>query len=332
MQTLKKNSIPRGQSQHAVVQFPTAEAIAKGLGGYRTGGQWLAKCPSHEDNRPSLSIRDGREKPIFNCLAGCRFQDVQDALVLLNLWPAFRPGEKRQQPKRQIPVGPTAAELRNRAIARTIVDWAFPCLHSTPCEAYLRSRGIWEPAQATNMRYARDRHPQSRENNVPCLVIARTDPATGSVEGCQRVFLSEDGSKYPKKPFALPDGSTGLTDAKLSLGISAGAWAMLHKATDKLVLCEGMESALSAAILFERPAWARCGPFPAEMALPEHVRDVLIVADNDAPTKNGKPRVTSEQKAIRLAGFIRSTGRRCEVVAPPEVGTDINDVLVRGAA
>lgn len=310
----------------------SAEAIAKALGGFRAGGQWLARCPAHEDRRPSPSIRDGGRGPILNCLAGCDFKDVRDALRQRGILPAFRPGTQQQAPAKPLPVAPSADDLRKTAMAKRIVDRAFPCLMSSPCERYLTRRGIWLAAERTPMRYARLVHPQTREENVPCLVIPRHSTRTGVVAGCQRVFLTEDGCNYPKKPYALPDGSTALTDAKLSLGISANAWAMLHTATDKLVLCEGVESALSAAILFERPAWARCGPFPTEMALPEHVRDVLIVADNDAPTKNGKPRVTSEQKAIRLAAFIRSTGRRCEVVVPPEVGTDINDVLVRGAA
>ena len=35
-----------------------AETIAKALGGRRTGGGWMARCPAHEDRTPSLSIRD----------------------------------------------------------------------------------------------------------------------------------------------------------------------------------------------------------------------------------------------------------------------------------
>jgi hypothetical protein len=221
------------------------------------------------------------------------------------------------------------------------VDLGFPCLHSTPAEAYLRSRGIWEAANASTLLYGRFDHQQTHEPLTPCIVIPRHDPATSSLEGCQRVFLTEDGRKFPRKPFANPDGSEGLAEAKLSLGTHPNAWAMLHRALDQLVICEGMENALAASILYDRPAWARCGPFPSEevfrehVRFPEHIRDILIVADNDAPIKNGCPRVTSEMKAIKFAEFIRSTGRRSEVVVPGTVGTDINDLLMaatQGAA
>ena len=34
----------------------TAETIAKALGGRKAGGDWTARCPAHDDRRPSLSI------------------------------------------------------------------------------------------------------------------------------------------------------------------------------------------------------------------------------------------------------------------------------------
>jgi DNA primase len=36
----------------------TAETIAKALGGRKAGGGWMASCPAHDDQTPSLSIRD----------------------------------------------------------------------------------------------------------------------------------------------------------------------------------------------------------------------------------------------------------------------------------
>jgi hypothetical protein len=35
-----------------------AETIAKALGGRKSGGGWMARCPAHDDREPSLSIRD----------------------------------------------------------------------------------------------------------------------------------------------------------------------------------------------------------------------------------------------------------------------------------
>jgi hypothetical protein len=50
----------------------------------RTGkGQWIARCPSHEDRSPSLSVRccdDGRW--LVHCFAGCDTHDILGALSL----------------------------------------------------------------------------------------------------------------------------------------------------------------------------------------------------------------------------------------------------------
>jgi hypothetical protein len=299
----------------------------------------------------------------------CDFREVQDALVGLGLWPAFRPGGDRPAPKpRPAPVAPSADELRRLEHARQIWAFAQPFLAGTPAEIYLASRKIWgaiDHGTDTALRFARLQHPQTREPNIPCLIVPRHDVRTGSVVATQRIFLTSDGQKYPRKPFVTPDGFSGFADAKISLGVAPDAWSILHsqqrrawetverfdeqareffrdevehiETTDQLVICEGVENALSASILYERPAWARCGPFPSpevfqHLRFPEHIRDVLIVADNDAPIKNGRPRVTSEAKALKLAEFIRSMGRRSEVVVPAVVGQDINDVLLRGAA
>lgn len=47
----------------------------------RTGG--YARCPAHEDKRPSLSIREGRDgRILLHCFAGCSSGEVVAALGL----------------------------------------------------------------------------------------------------------------------------------------------------------------------------------------------------------------------------------------------------------
>ena len=48
----------------------------------RSGTGWSARCPSHEDRRNSLSIRQDGDKLLLKCLAGCRTEDVLDRLGL----------------------------------------------------------------------------------------------------------------------------------------------------------------------------------------------------------------------------------------------------------
>lgn len=58
----------------------------------RTGpGRWAARCPAHDDRRPSLSVREAADgKVLLNCFGGCGALDILDALGLdwLDLWPA----------------------------------------------------------------------------------------------------------------------------------------------------------------------------------------------------------------------------------------------------
>src|SRR5665213_1480926 len=45
-------------------------------------GKWLACCPAHEDNSPSLSIRERGGKLLVYCFAGCGAVDVMEAIGL----------------------------------------------------------------------------------------------------------------------------------------------------------------------------------------------------------------------------------------------------------
>ena len=63
----------------------TAEALISRLDKVKpTGaGTWLSRCPAHEDNSPSLSVRaldDGRV--LLHCFAGCEIEAIVDAIGL----------------------------------------------------------------------------------------------------------------------------------------------------------------------------------------------------------------------------------------------------------
>jgi hypothetical protein len=90
----------------------------------KTGhGRWLARCPAHEDKRPSLSIReldDGRV--LAHCFAGCSIEDVVAAagIDLGDLFPP-RPIERARRERRPFDardvLAVTAAETRLVAVA-----------------------------------------------------------------------------------------------------------------------------------------------------------------------------------------------------------------------
>lgn len=69
----------------------------------RGDGQYMAKCPSHQDRSPSLSIKecDGG-KVMIHCFAGCSALDVVESvgLALRDLFDAPLPDTQVSRPER----------------------------------------------------------------------------------------------------------------------------------------------------------------------------------------------------------------------------------------
>jgi hypothetical protein len=73
---------------------PEFRRLAKLAGFHQTGvDQWQACCPAHADHDPSLSITIGTGKkkgrPVFDCLAGCDYEEINAALNKATLTKAF---------------------------------------------------------------------------------------------------------------------------------------------------------------------------------------------------------------------------------------------------
>ena len=65
----------------------------------RGKGQWIARCPAHDDRDPSLAIREEQDgRILIKCFAGCSPEDVMTSvgLSLSDLFP--EPLESRMAP------------------------------------------------------------------------------------------------------------------------------------------------------------------------------------------------------------------------------------------
>jgi putative DNA primase/helicase len=294
-----------------------ARELTLALGGRWHGSYNTTRCPAHNDRNPSLTIRDGHTAPLVSCKAGCARDDVIESLKAMGLW--SKPNGER------VPWQPPVAKAKPVVYwhtkdappetQRACDIWRDNCGlfgSGSPAGLYLMRRGILPPWPEM-LAFGRLTHPETRERDVPALIVARQCPTVHLVRGIQRIFLTEDGQKYPRGT------------VKMSLGSIEGGRAELLWPDDELIICEGVESALSAWRLSGIPAWAMCGPFPAILPLPQRVRTVRLIADND---KSG----ASARKACELAKSLRETGRYCEVRMAPVPGADANDVLMQSAA
>jgi DNA primase len=66
--------------------------------------QWQARCPAHDDRGPSLAIKDGGDRTLLHCFAGCTAQDIVEAvgLQLRNLFAERLPAGARRQMARTV--------------------------------------------------------------------------------------------------------------------------------------------------------------------------------------------------------------------------------------
>lgn len=72
-----------------MTRYPSAEELARSLGGKRAAKGWIARCPAHEDRHASLSISDSADgtRVLWKCHAKCPQDDVKRALIANGWWP-----------------------------------------------------------------------------------------------------------------------------------------------------------------------------------------------------------------------------------------------------
>jgi len=283
-----------------VMMLALDEVLARLEGVRASSGYYVARCPAHSDRNASLSIRKSEGgKVLIKCFAGCGYRTI---IVALNVRPC--------RPKLGFPrASPTDAESdaarqrRNGEYARRIWLEARTAA-GTLVERYLQCRGITIPVPASLRFHPSLRHPTGA--NAPAMVAAvQTDSRIVAVH---RTWLSADGS-----------AKADLIPPRAALGPVRGCSIRFAKATERLALAEGVETALSVAQACPAlPVWCAISAsnLPA-VELPTCIREVVVAADGD----------DAGERAARAAaeGFMRE-GRRA-FIARPEPGCDFNDYL-----
>ena len=286
-----------------------ARRIALALGGRWHGGYGTARCPTHDDRRPSLSLTDGDDgRLLARCHAGCEWPAILDALRGLGL---VEGGAGGRPPDPHVSA---EHERKARADVARRAAWAERCwrearpIAGTPAERYLRERGITAPLGGA-LRF----HPACRHGRTarrwPAMV-ARVEGADGFA--VHRTYLSPDGTeKAPVEP------------ARMMLGATAGGAVGLLGGHRRLVVAEGVETALSLASgLLDGPMslWAALSaPGMAALRLPPLVAgaELVVACDGDR---------TGRKAAHALAQRAAAQGWRV-LRADPGDGLDFNDML-----
>jgi hypothetical protein len=86
------------------------ENLVSRLHAKRSGEGWKAKCPAHDDKKPSLSISEGDDgRALIKCHAGCQTNDIL-AAISLKLRDLFVSGKNGSEPPKPTLSGKTTEE------------------------------------------------------------------------------------------------------------------------------------------------------------------------------------------------------------------------------
>ena len=244
---------------------------AKGHKVYRTGKRFRGPCPVCGDGQSRTSTRfwvdqPGRRWGCFNggasaCARGGDAVDLYAFLERLSLKEAAEKMVGRPLPKSARPSEPerrrpvrSAEDEETWKLKFAVEMWkkARPA-KGTLVEAYLRARGMDGPILEAALRQLRFRRsayhsgPRSKPLKFPAMVGLVRTPA-GPTGGVHVTYLAADGSgKAPvDKAKRMWGPQAGLVDGVWRPGC---VWLSHPEAEGGLVEAEGIETALSAAIL-----------------------------------------------------------------------------------
>jgi hypothetical protein len=349
----RRNDLP--EIKQLLIANVAALAAKLCPGGHRSGKYWMGSSMVHTDKPNTFWIeitgRPGawcdpvadKKGDILDLIAyrACgadRFRDrASDVLMFARDFlghDKMKPEERQrmaQSAQREVAMGDAArvAELeknRRRALAVWLDSKKHPFIDSL-ADTYLRERAI-DVRRLTRMPSALGFLPAAfhsdSNSSWPCMVAGMSDDA-GNIVAIHRTFLDRDGqSKAPVEPqrkiwpafkgcaMRMWRGETKLSPAE----------AAKHGLLDTMVLCEGVEDALSIALgapQFRVWAVGALGNLQA-IKLPACSRDVIVWADNDWSKRQAASQLDKGVEALAAQGAKVS-------VARAHVGKDANDLL-----
>lgn len=236
-------------------------------------------------------------------------------LELIKGWPFKETAEQIKAVIGTIPaiapmVQPTEADKLQ--ICRRIWSEATPVTARDPVSKYIEHRcGLIEIPPCIRFHPALPyRHPDGNKTTHPAMVT-RVTGNDGNGVAIHRTYLNRDG------------GKAELPIVKKIVGtLPASSAVRLFPVAQCLGLAEGIETALSAFVLFGVPTWAAISAGGLERWIaPGGTKRVVVFGDND---QSG----TGQAAAWGLAKRLIAAGIDTEVKIPEMAGADWNDALV----
>lgn len=187
-----------------------------------------------------------------------------------------------------------------------------------PASKYLARRGIKVAPFPKMLRYttrARYQNDDKTASYHPAMIAKFVSPDGASMT-VHTTYLDDAGGKAD-----VPVGK------KLApCAVPQGGAVRLANSADTMGIAEGIETALSAMMLFDLPVWAALSTGPmTKWQPPPTSRNIIVFADNDG-------NFAGQHAAYSLAHRLKADGYLVEVRIPDLADTDWNDMLIQGIA
>jgi putative DNA primase/helicase len=238
-------------------------------------------------------------------MPACAQKQVIAALRERGLWLTNGPRLlSRRPPRKHVHQTPDKDDARRTVSALALWQSAEPA-RGTLVETYLASRSIDLPSPDALRFHSGLKHPCG--SIWPAMVALVTNGVDGSPLSIHRTFIAHDGG-----------GKAPVDPEKMSLGPCRGGVVRLGPVRNRLMIAEGIETALSAMQATGQPAWAALSAAGLRaLELPPDIVNIVVLADGDEP---------GEAAARDAAQRWKREGRCIRIARPPH-GLDFNDVL-----
>lgn len=215
-----------------------------------------------------------------------------------------------------ISVGSTAKSVfdgiqKQRAIAK-IWNNSKPATGSL-VETYLSHRGYVSDIP-TNIRFHDQLYHRISKSLYPAMICGITIWPDDEVRSVLRTYLKDDGS----------DKAT-ISPNKMMLGNVKGGAVKFAPPSQRLVIAEGVETALSVSVSTGIPTWAALsasGMIGVVVPPLDITQEIIIAADHDE---------ADTRAADKLASRLINNGYTVKIATPPKEQSDFNDLLMENS-
>jgi putative DNA primase/helicase len=229
-------------------------------------------------------------------VTGMSFRDIADKISMM-----------LGKPKDYIPPKVDQEEAKNRDAMKRIWSGSQRPQEGGAVSSYLIRRvGCLWPSNSI-----REHTNVWTEGGFHHAMVAKIITHDDKAVNIHQTYLTKDGQK----------ANVGTAKKVMSGKLPDGCAIRLGPAAPVMGVAEGIESAISASILFDMPVWACInGGLLSKWVPPEIAEEIFIFGDADE-------NYTGEAKAYTLANrLVTQFKRKVSVLFPEEVGKDFNDI------